>query len=254
MTQGILMGAEKMRAPIVIEISARAISHAGGTPFLQFVRDAADQSKIPIALHFDHGESLEKIKKVADHYFSSVMIAYSMSKGLQRNIVVTRAVVRWAQKNKLSVQGEVGHISGPKDHWRTVAAWLTDPVAAAEFVHHTGVSSLAISVGNRHGIAAGSVQLDFDRIESIQEHVDVPLILHGGSGLRRNVYPKVITSGIAAVNFDTDLRFAYATTLRQSFTQQKNLIDPRNALSLARQRVAQVVADKIKICRASGKG
>lgn len=253
MTQGILLGAEKLRAPIIIEISSRAIQHAGGAPFLQFVRDAAEQIKTPVALHFDHGESLKRIKEVADHFFSSVMIAYSISNTLEHNIKVTRAVVQWAAKKKISVQGEVGHISGPKDHWRTVAAWLTDPVAAAEFVHHTGVTSLAISVGNRHGIAAGSVQLDFERIDSIQDHVDVPLILHGGSGLRRNIYPKVIRSGIAAVNFDTDLRYAYATTLRHSFTLQRNLIDPRNALSLARQRVGKVVEDKIKICRAMGK-
>ena len=253
MTQAILWAAESTRAPLAIEISARAIQHGGGNNFLEYVRAAADQAKVPVALHFDHGESVQKIRAVGAAFFSSVMIAYDIRKSLATNIKSATAAVRWARSKRISVQGEVGHISGPKDHWRAVAEWLTKPDDAAEYVRHTGVDSLAVSVGNRHGIAAGSVQLDFPRIKAIRAHVNVPLVLHGGSGVRRNLYAKAVRTGIAAINFDTDLRFAFATTLQQAFGLQRNVVDPRNALGQARRHVARVVADKIRACRANGK-
>jgi ketose-bisphosphate aldolase len=251
MTQGIIAGAEKENAPIVIEVSKRSLQHGGGRIFLNFVYALAEAASIPIALHFDHAETIVDAKSALQLPFSSLMISYDLKKSLKSNIQSTKKMADLAKRRSFSVQGEVGRITGPKYNWRLPEHWLTDPQAAGTYAAETGIDALAISIGNRHGIAAGSVRVDLKRLKAIRSAVDVPLVLHGGSGLRLKTYPQVIKEGIAIINFDTDLRFTFSASLRESFKQQQNVIDPRPALSRARVKVAQVVVTKIRACNAS---
>jgi ketose-bisphosphate aldolase len=251
MTQGIIAGAEKENAPIVIEISKRSLLHAGGRTFLNFVYALAEAATVPIALHFDHAETINDAKSALKLPFSSLMVSYDLNASLERNIKSTKKMSDLAKRRSFAVQGEVGRITGPKYNWRLPEHWLTDPQAAARYAAETNVDALAISIGNRHGIAAGSVRVDLKRLKAIRSTVDVPLVLHGGSGLRLKTYPQVIKEGIAIINFDTDLRFTFSASLRDSFKQQQNVIDPRPALNRARTKVAQVVATKIRVCGAS---
>ena len=132
-------------------------------------------------------------------------------------------------------------------------SWLTDPEQASRFVAETGVDSLAVSVGNRHGVAAGSVQLDWERLLKLRECLELPLVLHGGSGLRLANYARAIKGGIAVVNFDTDLRYAFGVTLRRNLNRQSELIDPRLPLERAAAVVTKVVQKKIFACQAQGR-
>jgi ketose-bisphosphate aldolase len=251
MTQAILVAAEKEKAPIVIEISKRSLLHGGGRTFLDFVYALADDAAVPVALHFDHAETIADAKAALGLRFSSLMISYNVAASLATNILSAKKMTRLAKQRSFAVQGEVGRVTGPKYHWRLPEYWLTDPRAAQRFAKETNIDALAISIGNRHGIAAGSVKIDFDRLKEIRALVDLPLVLHGGSGLRLKTYPRVIKEGIGIINFDTDLRFAFSASLKQSFTQQQNVIDPRPALARAKIKIAQVVATKIRACNAS---
>jgi len=255
-TQGILRAAERERAPIVIEISERSLQHGGGAVLIEAVRALASESTIPVALHYDHGDSPTAVKRAMSMPFSSVMLAYDMSRTLAANIATARSIVRTAharRPQRVSVQGEVGHVTGPKDQWRLPAGWLTKPEDAARYVEETGVDALAVSVGNRHGVAAGSVQLDWERLKAIHRATDVPLVLHGGSGLRIANYARAVAAGISTVNFDTDLRFAFGSALGQNLRQQRDLIDPRRPLERATAAVERVARTKIKACRATGR-
>lgn len=254
-TQGILRAAERERAPVVLEISERSLAHGGGAVLIEAVRALADEASTPVALHYDHGESPAAVKRAMRMPFSSVMLAYDLERTLAANISTARSIVKLAharRPQRVNVQGEVGHVTGPKDHWRLPTAWLTKPEDAARYVAETGVDALAVSVGNRHGVAAGSVQLDWERIKQIRRAVDVPLVLHGGSGLRLANYARAVAAGISTVNFDTDLRFAFGSALRQNLQQQRDLIDPRRPLERAAAAVERVARTKISACRAAG--
>jgi tagatose 1,6-diphosphate aldolase GatY/KbaY len=249
MTQAILAGAVAERAPLVIEISARSIEYAG-PDFLSLVHAQAERAPVPVALHFDHGENQTTVRQALIHAFSSIMIAYDVTKSLEHNSKIARAITDLAHRRKVSVQGEVGHVTGPKDRWRMHKNWLTKPEQAAEYVKKTKVDTLSVSIGNRHGIAAGSVQVDLGLLKEIRRVVSIPLVLHGGSGLRTNRYADVIASGVSVINFDTDLRYTFGSSLRRALRLDQNLIDPRAALSHARTRVASTVREKIRACNA----
>jgi tagatose 1,6-diphosphate aldolase GatY/KbaY len=251
MTQAILAGGMTERAPLVIEVSARSLEYAG-PDFLSLVQAQAERAPIPVALHFDHGENQTTVRQALVHAFSSIMIAYDVTKSLEQNIKIARAVTGLAHRRNVSVQGEVGHVSGPKDHWRMRSNWLTKPEQAAEYVKKTEVDTLSVSIGNRHGIAAGSVQVDLELLKDIRRTVAIPLVLHGGSGLRTNRYADVIKGGISVINFDTDLRYTFGSSLRKALRLDQNLIDPRSALSRARTSVASTVREKIRACKAQG--
>lgn len=252
-TQALIKAATVDRSPMVMEISKRSLEHAGGPPFLDYISSMVERAPIPVALHFDHGETLGDLTEAIKLPFSSVMIGYDVTKNLAENIRITKKVVALAGRRKISVQGEVGKVTGPKYNWRMPQSWLTKPADATRYVEETGVSSLAVSVKNRHGIAAGSVEIDYDLLSQIRAVVDVPLVLHGGSGLRKAGYPIAIRRGISFVNFDTDLRFAYTSRLKRGLQKQSDLIDPRPALKAARVAVVRVARQKIKACNAIGK-
>ena len=252
-TMAILKAAEDERSPIAIEISERSLEHGGGEVFVQAVANYADKVRVPVALHYDHGTSLLEIKRALTLPFSSVMVAYDVSASLASNIRRAQSIVKIAKKKRISVQGEVGHVTGPKDNWRLPKAWLTDPDKAAEYVEQTNVDALSVSVGNRHGIASGSVKLEWDLIKKLRKKLDVPLVLHGGSGLRAPSYVRAVKAGISVFNFDTDLRFAYGRTLGRTLDKQRDLIDPRLSIRKARKAVSLVVQKKVRSLGANGK-
>ena len=253
LTLAILRAATAERAPMVLEISERSMQFGGGEPFVSAVSKLAAAAEVPVALHYDHGETPELVRAAMQMPFSSVMLAYEPAQSLPRNVAAARGIVRTAHRRHVSVQGEVGHVTGPKDHWRLPTSWLTDPDDAAAYVAATRVDSLSVSVGNRHGVAAGSVQLDWPRLAAIRRAVDLPLVLHGGSGLRMSNYSRAVKAGISIINFDTDLRFAFGSELRRNLRQQRDLLDPRRPIERAAAAVERVVRGKIRACGASGR-
>lgn len=253
MTRAILDAAVSERAPVVIEISKSSLEHGGGQILVDSVKSMASQVKNPVALHYDHGKKTKEIKAALKMSFSSVMAAYDIKKSLSNNMTTAKNIASIAHKSGKMVQGEVGHVTGPKDHWKMPIKWLTSPDQAHEYVEYTKVDALSVSVGNRHGIASGSVQIDIDRLKAIRKQVEIPLVLHGGSGLWRTNYLKAIKAGVAIINFDTDLRYAYGKALRKHLGTQLEVMDPRGATAWAIKSATIVAQNKIKACRASGR-
>lgn len=246
MTQAIIEAAEKMKAPVIVATSEKALDYAGFEELVSLIKLMATKSRMPIILHLDHGASLDIVKKCIKAGFTSVMMDAS-KKPFAENIRLTKKVVQLARTKNVSVESELGALAGREDYVVSLKSVMTDPDKAREFVHKTGVDSLAVSIGNIHGIPLPYERLDFARLNEIRKNVKIPLVLHGASSTAPAKIKKAIKLGICKINIDTDLRLAFTNTLRKTLAKNKKLFDPREVLAPSREAITKVVMDKIKV-------
>lgn len=269
--QAITGAAEELGSPAIIALSEGAIKYAGFTNIVAMVRLAAEQRKVPISLHLDHGKDMDVIAKCIEGGFTSVMIDGS-ALPFEENVAVTARVVAMAEPKGVSVEGELGKLAGIEDNVSVAErdAALTDPAQAEEFVKRTGVDALAIAVGTSHGAYKfkGDANLAFDRISEIASRVNALLVLHGASGVKQEnvdvankfgaaikgakgvpdaAIVEAIRRGITKVNIDTDMRIAFTAFVRKALAEKPEEIDPRKVLGPGRDAIAAVVREKIKL-------
>ncbi len=250
-TMGIIQAADELNTPVIMEVSEGAIKYAGLATIYEIMATLADSVKVPIALHMDHGKDMDQLKRGIELGFSSVMIDHS-GLSVEENIRDTKAMVEFAHGHGAWVQGEIGKIRGSED-WVNVSdseALLTDPEEAEQFYKATGVDTLAGSFGTVHGIIKirGGVlpHVDVTRISEIHKRISVPLVLHGASGVDENVIRAAIEAGIAIINIDTELRLAYAESLRKSLVNQPEEVDPRHIMKPVIEAVKKAAVKKLQ--------
>ncbi|QGG47084.1 class II fructose-1,6-bisphosphate aldolase [Heliorestis convoluta] len=252
--QAIIMAAEAERAPVVIQASQGAIKYAGLDYIVALARLAGDKTSVPVALHLDHGTSFEQCVQCISSGFTSVMIDGSKH-ALEDNIALTNRVLSVARAVGVSVEAELGKIGGTEDdiHVDEKDALFTDPEEARYFVDKTGVDALAVAIGTAHGQYKGRPELDFDRLAKIEQLVDVPLVLHGSSGVPDEDIRRAIEIGVRKVNIDTNLREAFTEGVREVISQKPNEIDPRKILGPAKERMSEIIREKIRLFGSSNK-
>ncbi|MBE3587364.1 MAG: class II fructose-1,6-bisphosphate aldolase [Thermoanaerobacteraceae bacterium] len=252
--QAIITAAEAEKAPVIMQASQGAIKYAGIEYITAMARVAAASSRVPVALHLDHGTSFEQVIRCVRAGFSSVMFDGSKLP-LEQNIAVTRQVTAVARPVGVSVEGELGMISGTEDHISVseAEAYFTDPEEARYFVEQTGVDSLAVAIGTAHGRYKGEPKLDFERLSRIRELVSIPIVLHGSSGVPDEAIREAVRRGVRKVNIDTNIREAFVGTARQILAEHADEIDPRKVLGPAREAAVEVIREKIRLFGSSGK-
>jgi len=275
--QSTLEAAAEMKSPIILAASTSAIKYAGFDYLVSIVRTGASKISVPVALHLDHGASIEDARKCIDGGFTSVMIDAS-HQPFEENIRITKEVVKLAHPKNIAVEAELGRLGGIEDNVSVSEkeAILTDPAQAVQFVKETGCDALAVAVGTSHGAYKfkGEAKLAFDRIDEIKKRVKMPLVLHGASGVGRELldkaqkygaklpgakgvpdeaYKKAIALGINKINIDTDLRLAWVGAVREALTIKPEEFDPRKILGPAREAVKKVVIEKMKLFGSAGK-
>lgn len=252
--QAIAEAAEKEKAPVIMQASQGAIKYAGLDYIIGLVKIAADNCRVPIALHLDHGTSFDQVVQCIRGGFSSVM--YDGSKlPLDENIKITQKVMDIARPIGVSVEGELGKIGGTEDDISVDEreALYTDPEEARLFVEMTGVDSLAIAIGTAHGQYKGEPRLDFDRLSHIKSLVNVPIVLHGSSGVPDEAVRRAISLGVRKVNIDTNIREAFVWKLREEIGKDPDEIDPRKLLGPAKDAAVELIREKIRLFGSSGK-
>lgn len=252
--QAIVAAAEAEKAPVIIQASQGAIKYAGLDYIVGLVNIAAKNSKIPVALHLDHGTSFEQVIKCIREGFTSVMIDGSKYP-LEENIALTKKVVEIARAVGVSTEAELGKIGGTEDDITVLEkeAMMTDPEEAKIFVEQTGVDSLAVAIGTAHGQYKFDPELDFDRLAKIRSLVNIPIVLHGSSGVPDKDIQKAISLGVRKVNIDTNIREAFVKGVRDVINKDAKEIDPRKILGPAREAMISIVREKIRIFGSSGK-
>jgi len=260
-TQAIARAAEAQKAPAVISVTESALEYAGFNTLIKIVQSIIAESKTPLVLHLDHGKSYEICKKCIDAGFKSVMIDGSILP-FEKNVKLTKKVVNYAHQRGIFVQAELGKIPRvASENKKTIDVKIgemekTVPEEAEKFVALTEIDTLAVIVGNIHGMYApqGNPRLDIELLKKIKSKVSIPFILHGGSGVSNEDIKKSITEGgIVTVNIDTEIRLAFTNALEKFYAGSKRTSDPRKVLSLARVAAQKKVEEKIKLFGSNGK-
>ncbi|MCG3182825.1 MAG: Fructose-bisphosphate aldolase [Planctomycetes bacterium] len=276
--QSAVEAAEEMKSPVIVALSTGAIKYGGIKNLVALTRTMAEQVSVPVALHLDHGEKLDDIKRCVDAGFTSVMIDGSHHP-LEENIALTRQAADYAHSHGgITVEAELGRLGGIEDDIKVDErdARLTDPAEAVRFVKESGCDALAVAVGTSHGAYKfkGENRIDFERIKSIKQLLGIPLVLHGASsvdaesvaqinqyggkiegakGLDAESYTRAIQNGINKVNIDTDLRLKWTAVLRKLIAEKPGEFDPRKFLGPARDAVKEVIKQKMTLLGSAGK-
>jgi len=260
-TLGITEGAKQAKRPIILQVTPTTIKYAGIESISHLIRTVVrnQAENIPIALHLDHGKTFSDVVECIKAGFSSVMIDAS-NLPFNKNIVLTKKVVQYAHQHNIWVQGELGKVfKGKQGYDRLINRpedFLTDPDQAQEFVKKTKIHTLAVAIGNIHGpykLKHGVPRLFLSRLKEIQKKVNVPLVLHGASGISSAQIKKAISLGVRIVNIDTEIRMAFKQGLTQSLKANKKEYDPRKILFPTIKNVEKIVKKKILIFSLSKK-
>jgi ketose-bisphosphate aldolase len=214
--QAVVTAAEQTGSPVLLQAGSSAFRHAGRELLATLALTAARQSPASVGVHLDHCRELGEVDACVKAGYTSVMIDGSHL-DFADNVALTRAAVRIAHPAGVWVEAELGAIGGDEDvSTQARAGAMTDPDQARSFVAETGADALAVAVGNVHGFSPHPVQLDLDRLGAIRERVDVPLVLHGASGLPAEQLRGAIALGVAKVNVNAELRRAYLRATEQA--------------------------------------
>lgn len=251
--QAVAQGAAEMRAPVIIQTTPGTLSHAGIEYIGVIVKKAAELYDIPIALHMDHCPSYDTIVSCIRNHYTSVMID-GAHLPYSENVKLVSDVVRMAHAVGVQVEGEIGRISGVEDDLfvNHEEAALTVPEEARQFVADTGIDTLAIAIGTAHGMYKGEPKLDFERLSAIYDLVDVPLVLHGASGVPDASVKEAIRRGIAKINIATELKNPMADAIKKAFSDNPEENDPRKYMGAAKDAVKQMVKQKIRLAGCAG--
>lgn len=251
--QAVIEGASEERAPVIIQTTPGTLKHAGIEYIGVIVKKAADMYNIPVALHVDHCPSFNTIVQCIKNNYTSVMID-GANLEYEENVKLVKRVTNMAHAVGIQVEGEIGRIGGVEDDMfvNSDEAALTIPSEAKKFVEDTGIDTLAIAIGTAHGMYKGEPKLDFDRLSAIEAIVDIPLVLHGASGVPDDSIKEAIKRGIAKINIATELKNPMAEAIVDTFAKNKDENDPRNYMGAAREAVKEVVKRKIRLCGSSG--
>lgn len=244
--------AEEEQAPLILQTTPGTCEYAGPEYIVAMAETASNNVNIPIALHLDHGNSINLAVKCIDMGYTSVMIDGSMLP-FEENVSLVKQIVNYAHKKQVQVEAELGRITGAEDNQAADDAFLTNPHEAAEFVTRTHVDSLAVSVGTAHGVYTGIPKIHFDILAKINELVSVPLVLHGCSGIPEADIKCAVKCGVSKINIATDIKTVFAEELKRFFAASPEETDPRKYFKPAIISINEVVKSKIRMAGAANK-
>ncbi|WP_018750246.1 class II fructose-1,6-bisphosphate aldolase [Paenibacillus sanguinis] len=254
MLQAVVEAAVETASPLIIQTTVGTVKHLGPDYIAHAAKTAADRTDLPMALHLDHCTDFATIVQCIRAGYTSVMIDASMYP-FEENVERTRKVMEVATASGVNVEAELGKVGGVEDNIvvEDRHASLADPDECVQFVAQTGVLTLAPAIGTAHGIYKGSPDIDFARIARIAELIDVPLVLHGGSGVPAEQIDQAVALGMSKVNIATELRIAFSNAIKGVFMEHPEENDPRKYMVPAKEAVKQLAIEKMRLCGSVGK-
>ena len=251
--KAIIAAAAECKSPAILMSTSSVAKFFGVKELVYTFRGLCEDLDVPCALHLDHATDYDLIKKCIESGYTSVMIDAS-TKPLDENIEITKRVVEIAKKHGVSVEAELGTIAGREDNITAHETEFVDPETVGRFVKETSVDALAIAIGTVHGFYKKEPDLRFDLIEAVCGKTDIPLVMHGGSGLSEADFKKAISCGISKVNVGTELKHAFKTALCEAAEKYSNTnTDPMEFLKPVREACKKIAAEKMAIFGCKGR-
>lgn len=253
MVQAVVAAAGEVRAPVIIQTTPGTLKHADADYFFANVKTAAEKADVPVVLHLDHGSSFELAARAFRAGYTSIMIDGS---GLpfEENISLSEAVADFCHACGVPVEAELGRVGGKEDDLDVAGGSpYTDPQEAKEFADRSGVDSLAVGIGTAHGIYKGEPRVDLERLRAIRAAVDIPLVLHGTSGVPDTVVAEAVRCGICKVNYATELRIAFSDGIKEVLGMAPDTYDPKKYNMAGRERVRKLVRKHIENLGSAGR-
>ncbi|MFE1588023.1 ketose-bisphosphate aldolase [Streptomyces sp. NPDC058737] len=249
--EAVVAGAESVRMPVVLQVSENAVKYRYGRllPLARAAVAAAEGAAVPVALHLDHVQSDGLLRQAPDAGFSSVM--YDAARlPYAENLAATRAAADWAHAQGLWIEAELGEVGG-KDGAPPLDAHApgarTDPAEARAYVADSGVDALAVAVGSSHAMTTRTAVLDHDLLKELSGALDVPLVLHGSSGVPDGELAAAVAGGIAKVNVGTALNVAMTGAIREHLAARPEAVDSRGYLTAGREAMVRTVATLLRV-------
>ena len=253
-TRFVLEECEINNSPVILGVSEGAAKYMGGYNVVYAIVTSLIESlkiKIPVCLHLDHGSTFEACKNAIDAGFTSVMIDASKY-DLDENIRITKEVVEYARLHDVTVEAEVGHVGGEEDGIAAEVAYAKVEDAVMLY-KETNVDLFAPALGSVHGLYKGEPKLDFQRMKEISEKTNIPLVLHGGSGIPDDLIVKAIKSGICKININTELQISWHEAVKDFVKNNENAYDPRKVIKSGEANLKKSVTEKIKLLGSNNK-
>lgn len=254
--RALFQAAEQQRSPFIINLAEVHFKYVSLDHLVAAIRCEAARHAIPVVLNLDHGLHFEAVVQAVRLGFTSVMFDGS-GLSYDENVRQTQEVVKLCHAVGISVEAELGAVGGDEGGALTGeadSAKFTDPALAADFVQSTGIDCLAVAIGNAHGKYKGEPRLDFDRLAAIRSAADIPLVLHGGSGISDADFRRAITLGIHKINFYTGMSQAALDAIETQMDQRDARYDSFAELLMAVERnISRVVAQQMQIFGSSGR-
>lgn len=253
MVMAVLAAAEEQKSPVIMQTTPGTIRYAGLDYYLANVRTAAARAKIPVAMHLDHGDSFQMAMAAFRTGYTSIMIDGSKLP-FEENIALTASVTAACHAADVPVEGELGKVGGKEDDLEGGDDNpYTDPEEARIFVERTSVDSLAVGVGTAHGVYKGIPRVNVECLSAIRKVVDVPLVLHGTSGVPDEQVRDCVCRGICKVNYATDLRIAFTNGIKSFIQEKPDVFDPKKYSTRGMAEVQAYVMQKMEVVGSVGK-
>lgn len=247
---GVIAAAEEEKAPVIIQVYPRLLNEEVGYYLCPVVIAAAQKASVPVCFHLDHGPSEYEVTRALRWGATGIMIDGSVH-SLDENIALTKHIVETCNAIGVGVEGEIGHVGSVNDE---AMDEFTDPAEAARFVKETGVTCLAVLIGNAHGHYKKPPKLDIERVKAIREATGgTPLVLHGGSGIPDDQVKAAIAAGIRKMNIGTDVCCAFADGTLETLHDPNRSIAVDIFMKKPIETVKKMAVDKIRLVEASGK-
>ncbi len=245
MMKGIIEASEEEKSPLILMVTESAAKYIGIENVFALSLKAAEEARIPVVLHWDHGFDINLIKRACDVGFSSVMLDASL-KPFEENVKETKEVVEYARTRDVDVESEIGHVGGKEDDRDTSNKKYTSLEEAIAFENKTQIDALAIAIGTSHGLNKSKIELQFQLLKELSEKIKAPLVLHGASQVSLSDLQKAISLGITKINIGTDLKIAACNGIRNWLTEHPNEYDARKYGRSSIDEVKNEVRKKIR--------
>ncbi|GMG61594.1 class II fructose-bisphosphate aldolase family protein [Tetragenococcus halophilus] len=241
-----IRAAKEMGSPIIIQTSIDTAKYIGYPVVVAVAKTLADNEMVDVVLHLDHAKDFDEIKNAIDAGYSSVMFDGS-ALPFKENIAKTKAVVQYAHAKGISVEGEIGTIGGTEEGISVPLdeEMYTQPEDAVQFVKETGVDALAVAIGTNHGQFNSKTDVKIPLLQAIHEQVTIPLVVHGGTGVKEEDYPELINNGIRKFNVGTELLVSWTQEAIDSFGETEVNKSLRHNVIPANMKTKEIVKHKI---------